>query len=401
MKSTLSILWQHIRRHRRVIISFLVALVLVSVLVIIDVGGYLWNWDWTGLNRYTGPVIQTNQQYRAEKTFWDWLELLFVPIILSALGILFTRLQERYDRQAEARARDDRVAADQRAEMERRAADQRSQTEQEAIVDNQRGAELQEFINKTSELLLDKDLRASDAVQKNARARTLVVLPHLDPDRKRSVLQFLYESGLLQKEGTIVNLQDADLSKAHLRYARLSGADLSGADLSGADLNEAHLNEAHLNEAHLSYADLSKADLYGARLSGADLHGARIDGADLSEADLSEAHLNGACLSKARLRGADLSGADLRGADLSGADLNEADLRGACLSDAHLDGANLRGTDLYGAIVTEAELKEVELTQEQRDQIRSSQAVTTSTERNPEESISSEAASAESATVTT
>jgi uncharacterized protein YjbI with pentapeptide repeats len=107
-----------------------------------------------------------------------------------------------------------------------------------------------------------------------ARAWTLTVLPALDARRKRSVLQFLYESGLLEKGSTIV--------------------DLTGGDLSQADLQGLNLSNANLHNANLSRADLGFANLRGANLSDANLSGADLSGANLSDADLIEANLSGA-----------------------------------------------------------------------------------------------------------
>ncbi len=70
-----------------------------------------------------------------------------------------------------------------------------------------------------SELLLHENLRGSaeDAeVRKIARVHTLTVLPRLDKVRKRSVLLFLHESELIDKDKPIVNLNGADLSEADL-----------------------------------------------------------------------------------------------------------------------------------------------------------------------------------------
>ena len=39
-------------------------------------GGYLFGWKWTGLPK---------------QTFWDWLALLIVPIVLAIGGYLFSR----------------------------------------------------------------------------------------------------------------------------------------------------------------------------------------------------------------------------------------------------------------------------------------------------------------------
>ena len=74
---------------------------------------------------------------------------------------------------------------------------QRDKTERDIAADNQREAALQAYLDKMSELLLEKKLRNSaeeDEVRKIARVRTLTLLPRLDAIRKRSILQFLYET---------------------------------------------------------------------------------------------------------------------------------------------------------------------------------------------------------------
>ena len=70
-----------------------------------------------------------------------------------------------------------------------------------------------------SELLLTSNLRKSglnDEARYIARARTLTVLSQLDGDgeRKKTVLQFLYEASLIKKnvDSNIVSLEGADLS---------------------------------------------------------------------------------------------------------------------------------------------------------------------------------------------
>src|SRR5215204_1004600 len=101
-----------------------------------------------------------------------------------------------------------------------------------------------------------------DSLSTVARARTLTVLGRLDSGRKRSVLQFLYESGLIYKEQTL--LDESDLIRRIPNIVRLLQADLSEADLFGADLFEADLSRANLSGANLSQADLSRANLSGA-----------------------------------------------------------------------------------------------------------------------------------------
>jgi hypothetical protein len=251
-----------------------------------------------------------------DKTLWDWLQLLIVPLVLVIGGFSLTTLQDARQRAIE---------------------DQRAQD-----------TALQAYLDQMGSFLLERDLRTSkedSEVRTLARARTLTVLARMDPSRRQDVMQFLVEAELVQEvegRGPIIGLGGAQLRDVDLAFADLSGADLSDADLSDAyldstDLSGANLRFASLNNAapfglgntHLLFAKLSEADLSHADLRYADLRYARLIDADLSSADLSDVDLDAANLSGAILSGADLSDAYLSSADLSGANLSRANLRGA------------------------------------------------------------------------
>jgi uncharacterized protein YjbI with pentapeptide repeats len=344
----------------------------------------LFLWGWTG---FTG------------KTLWDWLQLLFVPILLAIGGAWFTNRQTR-----------------------------ESNVENK---DNQRETALQTYLDTMSELLLHEKLSISvesdaesEGVQKIARIRTLTVLPRLDGARKRNVLQFLYEAGLIEtangaNDGTsgnhnpIVDLNGADFRGANLAKISLPGADLRGANFEGAtftglaDLSKVNLSKANLSKANLGKVNLSGACLSDANLTEADFTGIKSEkgfafllvkmfkinvftylsdyfvyglggiavgtkkgdeyasliakGANLREANFTNAILHKADLQDADLEGAHLEGADffeanlrgvsLKGADLKNANFYSADLKGANLREANIEGANILWTKLKGADV--------------------------------------------------
>ncbi len=110
------------------------------------------------------------------KYLWDWLELLIIPFVL-ALGALWLERSERIS--------DRKIAAERREDDKKIAEDQ------------QREAALQAYIDKMTELLLDKEhpLRKSkpnDEVRVVARTRTLATLRKLDPDRGRGCCCVFY-----------------------------------------------------------------------------------------------------------------------------------------------------------------------------------------------------------------
>jgi hypothetical protein len=200
-------------------------------------------------------------------TAWDWLNLLIIPAVIAVVGTVggawFTR--------------------------------QRAQE-----------TSLQAYLDKMSELLIDKGLHEKDnpydATRVTARSRTLAVLTQLDEDRKKNILRFLYEAQLINRwkkklkpddatefKPRIVGLDGADLKTANLRYLTLEEAALDGALLENADLRDAKLSKIDLGGAYLSGADLTRADLSGASLVNAHLQ--RKDDPNLSGANLKDTNV--------------------------------------------------------------------------------------------------------------
>jgi hypothetical protein len=278
----------------------------------------------------------------AERKPWNYLDVFLVPVAVAGATVWLTLAQDK--RQHEAEEEQDR----------RRREDEIIRRQIELDVEEQRAQDeaLEAYLDEIPQLLTDEKrplsrARPGDNLSTVTRARTLTALTRLDGHRKRSVLQFLYESGLVIKARVVVDLKGADLSAANLSAANLSSVNLSEADLRSARLNAADLRGDDLSEAALIEADLSSTNLYKADLSGADLlrgdlSAANLSEADLSEADLSEAHLIGTNLHKVNLRRGDLRRAFLRAAHL-----HEAELQGA-----HLEEANLQGAHLEEAIMT-------------------------------------------------
>ncbi len=328
--------WQEIKKHWLAILVGVIILVVAIALIIL---GY--RFDWTGFNGNT----------KSGKTLWDWMQLLFIPVVLAIAGFWFNHRE--------------RKAAELRTEADREIEQKRADVEREIALDNQRERALREYIDKISELLLEKDLRKSkpeDEVRTIARVRTLTVLPQLDSKRKRSVIQFLAESNLIDKDNSIIDLSGADLSEADLGLANLSGADLSGANLQNSDLSFTNLRGADLRRASLKGANLISANLEEADLCGSPVivDGVHIPGsyggADLTGALLMGARLKRANLSRANLFRADLTEADLIETDLSWALLVRVSLERANLSNANLEGSHMQASILRKAILTGANL---------------------------------------------
>lgn len=299
------------------LIKMLIWVFVVFAVVAVLVKLALWGYDWpgSGFNEY--PVTATTQH---AKTLWDWFDLLLVPAVLAGGGILFSYAERRNERETATRqAALDRELADKRADADRGRAD-----------DVLRQALVQDYLDRMSELLLDKSLASSvpdDLVMEVARARTLTVLRGLGEDgaRKGYIVQFLYETGLIKGKKAIVELEGASLERADLHSVALREANLSGANLSNAQLFNVDLRGAWLAKANFDAADLTHAKLCDA---------------DLSEAWLCDARLNQANLSRATLIGryplarTDLSKSNLTGAQVENWQLELAlSLKGATMPD--------------------------------------------------------------------
>jgi uncharacterized protein YjbI with pentapeptide repeats len=234
-----------------------------------------------------------------DKTLWDWLKLLAVPITVGAAVPVLNWLQKK---------RELEIASQQAQD-----------------------AALQAYLDQRGQLLLDEDrpLRQSEegsAVRTVARAQTLAVLRRLDGSRRGTVVQFLYESRLIDKDSSVVDLTGAVLARAILTDANLIGANLRGTHLARASLVEAKLSDADLSDAKLFGADLSRARLDGANLRGAVLM-SKGHGTPLPRASLS-------------LREFTLEGDGPKNADLSDAHLWDADLTNTYVSKEQLRSEN-------------------------------------------------------------
>lgn len=244
------------------------------------------------------------------KGLWDWLDLLIVPAVLAGVGVWFSWAQHQH---------------------ELNLAEKQEKADQRAIESRAQEAALQLYLDRMTELLLERKLahpEGNEEVREIARVRTLTILRRLDQTRVRFVLQFLHDLGLITDESPVVALAGAALRAAHLKGVELPQVCLSQASLNGSNLVGAVLSGARLQDAMLNKADLR--------------------GVDFQEANLEKAYLVNAILTGADLRNADLSAADCNGANLAGANLKGANLNGTKLQTAILDGAILAGASHNG-----------------------------------------------------
>jgi hypothetical protein len=243
-------------------------------------------------------TVTTVENCQSGKTLWDVLGLIVVPISLAVLGFWFQKLQKRQ--------------FDKKADQEKEIAD--SKLREESV---------KNYLDKISELLIDKQLfspatddSTKQAILDVASGLTKSILMRLENDgeRKGRVLQFLYKAKLLTNFK--LDLVRADMSGAQLIWAKLEGANLDGVNLSNADLRGADLTRANLSSAILRGADLSTDPDLIKDAPFPYQFPTSLEGADLCNTDL-----RGAQLMRVNLRNANLGQADIEDADIEGADL--------------------------------------------------------------------------------
>jgi uncharacterized protein YjbI with pentapeptide repeats len=304
-----------------------------------------------------------------DKTLWDLLQLLIVPILLAILGVGLN---------------------DAANDRQRRDAKERYQQEV-----------LKEYFDVMSVLLRKEDLRnkkSGDPVSDLAGAYTLNALETLDSKYKRSVVRLLFQTDLIEGYLPIVSLQagyglrDVDLSNMYLWKVNLVGADLHKANfqgstlclgyLMGANFSNADMRKTNLWHANLQYANLEFADFSGANLLDANLNLTRLTGVILQNALYSEkttfpkdfdpksygaiyigpkANLTGLDLKDGFLRNVNLEHANIKNANLSKTQLMRSNLRSVDLTGANLKQTYLQDADLTNANLTNADLTDAEI----------------------------------------
>jgi uncharacterized protein YjbI with pentapeptide repeats len=226
---------------------------------------------WTGFGESTkSPNIEP------AKTLFDWLKLLIIPLSLALLGWTYKEAEKSKNLRFEKeRSRDQSVTA---------------------------------FFDVITDLILSHDLVGSPSVQTRAMAKTRInmTLSQLDGARKGQVLQFLYESDLIDINPKL-RLLGANFNDSILDNIVLGGSEIRGANFKGASLKDSNLNQIVLNSSNFEKADLS---------------GSKVDNADFGYTNL---------------KSCKLKNMDLTTVDFFGADLSKADLRGSTIKQSQLD----------------------------------------------------------------
>nr|WP_228037863.1 pentapeptide repeat-containing protein [Nodosilinea sp. LEGE 06152] len=265
------------------------------------------------------PILWPSGFGLSQKTFWDWLELLIIPLSLVIFSFfLQNRQKNQEDKQRELlRERERTQQQEQNRRDEEKAKEEVIQIYFDRISTLLINGELLSIASRERHEVTEEQLNQLNAAKAVIRARTLSVLRRFsdDGERKSSVVRFLIETEVISKIG--VRLSHADLGEANLMFADLSGTVLNGANMSKADLTGADLSRADLSNADLRNANIGNSSLAGCLLFSTNLSNSILVGADLSSAQLSGAILSGSIVDLANFDNAVLKGTALINTDLS------------------------------------------------------------------------------------
>lgn len=300
------------------------------------------------------------------KSFWDWMDLLLVPLVIAFAGFWFTQSQKRVELEISKKEKE---------------------ADRQLSLDQQRQNTFDTFLEQITDLLLNYNLLGSkkgDQLQSIARAKTLMTFRNLDGVRKGLLLKFLHEAGLIQKDNVIISLAGADLRNIQLSKSIFENICLSHTDLSKANLSESILTKSDVIYANLSGANLqgifiSDSDAYGAKFQNSDLRNSHILKTQMRDADFHEADFQGAklrvsefnnsnlsktrwieslivksSLSYCNFNQAEINNCKILMSDLVRADLSESNLAGSEIKSTNLSYANLNAANLDGVDMSRA-----------------------------------------------
>lgn len=261
----------------------ILALIILAITVFL---GYYNSWAWVGVVEFS-YVNSKPQEVLGTKTFWDWLELIVVPLFLGLAAVFINQAIQQ---------REIRIATEQQHEQARIAAEQ------------QHEQALRDYLNVMSNLLLEHGLynaKKNDDVRFLAMAYTNNILRQLDSVRKGLVVEFLYSTALIrcklksdwtvdssdEKPNPIIAITKTDLRGLNVPSGLWGGARLTGIYFSDVELVEADFSNANLSKSVMQSCWFDKAKFEKANLSGCDLRYSVFIDADLKDANLSGANL--------------------------------------------------------------------------------------------------------------
>ncbi|NCR36424.1 MAG: pentapeptide repeat-containing protein [Microcystis aeruginosa S11-01] len=225
-----------------------------SILLVIIISNWISNFKWSGFQK---------------KSFWDWLQLLIVPLMLAFAAFYLSYASETRDKQIAEERKQQELLKDYFSKMQTLILAEKT---------------LPKSNNKpTGSPSLDQDKSLlSQASQDIARALTLAVLDELDGPRKGKVITYLAESNLINKPKPEIKLDRANLQDIVLQDVDMGGVKINKADMTKANLTDVSLINADLTLSIFSSATLQKVNFSGATLDKSNFYNTKLKNITIS-----------------------------------------------------------------------------------------------------------------------
>jgi uncharacterized protein YjbI with pentapeptide repeats len=222
---------------------FIISFLLWRVFVIIS------NFKWSGFQK---------------KSFWDWLQLLIVPLMLALGAFYLNSAADFRDYQIAQERKQQEILTDYFSKM------------QDLIVETKKIKETPSSKESNPEERLLLEFRPT------AQALTLSVLEQLDGKRKGKVITYLAESQLINKIDPLIQLGGANLQKLELKGRQV----FSSINIVGANMTATELSDILISDSDLSTVNLTEAVLQDVTFENSNLSGINLDGASLTNVSL-------------------------------------------------------------------------------------------------------------------
>ncbi|MCA2711086.1 MAG: pentapeptide repeat-containing protein [Microcystis sp. M015S2] len=252
-------------------INWLLSGALISLLVII-ISNWISNFKWSGFQK---------------KSFWDWLQLLIVPLMLAFGGLYVNYAFETRDKQIAEEGKQQELLKDYFSKMQTLIVEtKKSKDSQPKIVETKKSVETTK--SKDSQPNPDGSPLLPEFIP-IAQALTLAVLDELDGKRKGKVISYLADSKLItanikdQKSKPVIYLRKANLKEIVLEDVSLDGLSITGADMTEAKLTEVILTNSNLVSSKFINATLDTVDFSGSKLGNSNFYDADLKNITRSE----------------------------------------------------------------------------------------------------------------------
>jgi hypothetical protein len=244
----------------------------LSIFLVIIISNWISNFKWSGFQK---------------KSFWDWLQLLIVPLMLAFGAFYLNYASETRDKQIAEEGKQQELLKDYFSKMQTLIVEtKKSKDSQPKIVETKKSVETTK--SKDSQPNPDGSPLLPEFIP-IAQALTLAVLDELDGKRKGKVISYLADSKLItanikdQKSKPVIDLRKANLKEIVLEDVSLDGLSITGADMTEAKLTEVILTNSNLVSSKFINATLDTVDFSGSKLGNSNFYDADLKNITRSE----------------------------------------------------------------------------------------------------------------------